>query len=99
MEHERYNIEARLHRYLGRDRNRTLIWVRHYARVETAVARCSTFMIDEGKVGDVIEFTLKKNGDQVALIYMPLLGEMKTNWNRSEAKRLRSAAIMAGIKL
>lgn len=96
---QRFNITAHLHRYVGRDRHRTVIWKRPYARVETAVSRCSSWMIAEGKVGDVIECVLNRNGDQVVVIHMTLKGKMEINWNRDEAKRLRNAAIMAGLKI
>lgn len=75
----RINIEGHLHRMVMG--HRELVWTRHYARIETAVQRCTAYLILDGEVGDVIEFTLKVNGYQVGTIRMKATGKMEVLWN------------------
>ena len=90
-----FNIEAHLHRRQGRTKNTKTIWIRRYATIQTAMRRCTEFLIDEGQVGDVIEFILIKiPGYQVATIRSTLKSggraEAEITWNDSEAKRLKN---------
>lgn len=90
---QRFNVDGILHR---RDGNKLVVfWVRSYARIETAVRRCTEYLILEGQVGDVIEFVLKINGMQVGTIKMSASGKMSVVWNDTEAKRLKSEQILA----
>jgi hypothetical protein len=87
----RLNIEGHLHRLVhGRH---TFVWTRHYARIETAVQRCTAFLMLDGEVGDIIEFTLKINGYQVGTIRLKATGKMEVVWNRKEADKARNAAL------
>lgn len=76
----KFNIDATLHR-LGKGKIKFAVWTRRYARIETAVRRCTEFMVLEGEVGDVIEFYLRLNGYQVATIRMTATGKLDVMWN------------------
>lgn len=76
----KYNIDATLHR-IGKNKTRITVWTRRYARIETAVRRCTEFIVLEGEVGDVIEFYLRLNGYQVATIRMTATGKLDVMWN------------------
>ena len=76
----KFNIDARLHRKDGKTHTIT-VWTRMYARIETAIRRCTEYLIIEGEVGDVIEFCLRKNGYQVGTIRMSATGRMIVVWN------------------
>ena len=88
----KFNIQAHLHR-LERGGSRT-VWIRQYARIETAVRRCTEYLIIEGEVGDLIEFVLKINGYQVGTIRMKATGKMEVLWNDTEAKRERNKRLL-----
>lgn len=88
----RLNIEAHLHRYEGKTRE--VFWVRHYARIETAIRRCTEYLILEGEVGDTIEFVLKINGLQVGTIRYTAVSKLDIVWNNTEAKKLRNKKLM-----
>lgn len=75
----KFNIDAILHRRHGRSSTR-VVWVRRYARIETAVRRCTEFMVLDGEVGDTIEFVLRINGWQVGTIRMKANGTMQVDW-------------------
>ena len=89
------NIEGHLHRLVnGR---REYMWTRHYARIETAVHRCTTFLILEGEVGDVIEFTLKINGYQVGTIRLQATGKMQVLWNDDHVNKKKNMLLLQGL--
>lgn len=76
----KFNIDATLHR-LGKGKIKFEVWTRRYARIETAVRRCTEFMVLEGEVGDVIEFYLRLNGYQVGTVRMMATGRLDVVWN------------------
>lgn len=84
----KFNIEAHLHR--SAKGLRETVWVRHYARIETAVRRCTEYLVLDGEVGDIIEFVLKLNRYQVGTIRLTATGSMTVIWNDTEAKRERN---------
>jgi hypothetical protein len=88
----KFNIEAHLHRFSGTVRR--VAWIRYYARIETAVRRCSEFLVVEGEVGDIIEFTLKINGYQVGTIQLKATGKINVLWNDTEAKKLQNKHLL-----
>lgn len=88
-----FNIDALLHRRTSQNTT-TAVWVRHYARIETAIKRCMEYLIFEGEVGDVIEFTLRRNFMQVGTIRMKASGGVEIVWNTTEAKRLKSEQLL-----
>lgn len=90
----RYNIHAHLHRLTKSGLKP--VWVRYYARIETAVRRCTEYLILEGEVGDVIEFVLKINGYQVGTIRLKSTGKMDVCWNDDEAQKSRNRLLLAG---
>lgn len=91
----RLNIEARLHRYVnGSTRFKEVIWVRHYARIETAAGAATTFLMFSGQTGDLIEFSLKINGLQVGTVRLTPSGKIETIWNSKEANKLRNKYLM-----
>jgi hypothetical protein len=91
----RFNIQAHLHRvekgYLQP------VWVRYYARIETAIRRCTEYLIIEGEVGDIIEFVLKLNGYQVGVIKLKATGKIDVVWNDTEAKRERNKRMFENV--
>lgn len=89
----RFNIEAHLHRLVGRSDFRTVVWIRRYARIETAIRKATEFLIVEGEVGDLIEFVLRINGMQVGTVRRSATGKLEVLWNNSEAKKLRNASM------
>lgn len=91
----RLNIEARLHRYInGSKKYKEVVWVRHYARIETAASAANTFLMFSGQTGDVIEFTLKINGLQVGTVRFTAKNKTEFEWNRTEAAKLRNKHLM-----
>ncbi len=88
----KFNIEAILHR--RKKNNETyVVWTRLYARIETAVRRCTEIMVLEGEVGDVIEFTLRLNGWQIGTIRMRANGKMQVDWiQRKIVQEIQKAA-------
>lgn len=92
----RLNIEGHLHRRVN---GRLLpAWTRHYATIDTAITRCTTWMLINGEVGDIIEFTLKINGMQVGTIRMRADGKVVTEWNSDEAAKLRNMGLKLPMK-
>ena len=75
----KFNIDAVLHRRHGRAHTK-VVWTRRYARIETAVRRCTEFLVLDGEVGDVIEFVLRINGWQVGTIRVKANGCMQVDW-------------------
>lgn len=90
----RLHIEGHLHRLTKG--GRTFIWTRHYARIETAVHRCTTFLILEGEIGDVIEFTLKKNGYQVGTVRLKATGKIEVLWNDDHVTKKKNQLLLGG---
>lgn len=76
----KFNIDATLHRF-GKGKVKLQVWTRRYARIETAIRRCSEFMVLEGEVGDVIEFYLRLNGYQVGTVRLTATGRLDIVWN------------------
>lgn len=90
----KFNIEAHLHRYEGRSKVRTVVWIRRYARIATAIRRCSEFLVEEGAVGDLIEFTLRINGYQCGTIRLTAKGTMETLWNDKVPNKLKNKKLV-----
>lgn len=88
----RFNIQGHLHRM--KNGHHLFVWTRNYARIETAVRRCTEFLILEGEVGDIIEFTLKVNGYQVGTIRLKATGKMEVLWNDSEVKKVKNDSLL-----
>jgi hypothetical protein len=91
----RLNIEGHLHRLVHHNR-REQIWTRHYARIETAIQRCTLFLMMDGHVGDLIEFTVKINGYQVGTIRLKATGKIEVNWNRDPDGKDRNTKLLPG---
>lgn len=89
----RFNIEGRLHRLVGRSKDlRSVVWIRNYGIIDTAVRTGIAYLIAEGQVGDIIEFTLKKiSGLQVATLRYRANGKIDVEWNYREGVKLRNA--------
>ena len=91
----RLNIEAHLHRFVnGSSKFREVVWVRHYKNLDTATSRGMFFLLTEGEVGDVIEYTLKINGYQVGTMKYHATGKVTTIWNKTAADKLRNKKMM-----
>lgn len=88
----RLNIEGHLHRLVHGKREH--VWIRHYARIETAVQRCTAFLMLDGEVGDVIEFTLKVNGYQVGTVRLKATGKMEVVWNRNDIGKIKNKLLL-----
>ena len=86
----KFNIDAVLHRKDGKTHT-IVVWTRLYARIETAIRRCTEYLIIEGEVGDVIEFVLRKNGYQVGTIRMAATGRMVVVWNDRKFHKVKTA--------
>ena len=85
----KFNIDGILHRRVDKS-HKVVAWVRRYARIETAVRRCTEFLILEGEVGDVIEFVLRLNGYQVGTIRMAATGRMVVVWNDRKFHKVKA---------
>ena len=92
----RYNIEAHLHRFEGKNKRRTVTWIRYYHRIETAVQRGMRFLMEEGEVGDIIEFVLKINSDQRGTLQYHATGRVTVTWNDDQARRFRNKMLLEG---
>jgi hypothetical protein len=90
----KYNIDAYLHRFEDGNKFRSLRWVRHYARIETALRRATEFLVAEGKVGDVIEFVVKINERQAGVAHLKLDGQIEIIWNTSEVKYAKTRKVL-----
>ena len=96
----KFNIEAHLHRLIGRSKDkREVAWIRRYATIDTAVRRCTQFLVTEGQVGDVIEFVLIKiPGYQVGTVSFRIggkgVGSIEVLWNREEANKIRNDRLL-----
>lgn len=90
----RLHTEGHLHRYEGRNKKRTPIWTRHYARIETAVECATRYLMQHGHPGDLIECTRKRDGLQVAVVHLKVSGQIEILWNFKEAQRERAKYLM-----
>jgi len=90
-----FNIQAHLHRFEGQSKIRTTAWIRYYARIETAIRRCSEYLVVEGQVGDVIEFVLIKiPGYQLGTVRLKATGHLDILWNTADAAKIRNQQLL-----
>ena len=84
-----FKIDAHLHRFVGKNVKRTVIWVRRYARVETAARRAIVFLMLEGEVGDMIECVTRVSGYQCCVVKMTADSKITVIWNRSVVQEMQ----------
>lgn len=90
MQIKHFNIIAVLHHKKPVDGSKKG-WTRRYKDIRTAAAKCQTYLITSGYVGDVVEFVLIINQMQVGAMKMTARGELITTWDTVVAKRLIEA--------
>lgn len=62
--------------------NRKPVWVRYYARLDTAVRKSVHLAVLEGEPGDVIEFSSRQFGYQIGTVVIHVLGRLTVSWDK-----------------
>lgn len=81
-------IRALYHRRNEKGSGTRTLWTRRYRDITTAAAKATSYLIVNGCVGDVIEFTLVINEMQIGAMKMTSSGKLHTEWNPAEASAL-----------
>jgi metal-responsive CopG/Arc/MetJ family transcriptional regulator len=73
MNYER-NIIMTLHR------DNKIVWVRRYARIDTAIRRCTQLAVLEGQPKDVMEMAHNISGRQLGTIKLHTGNKLTAQW-------------------
>lgn len=68
------NIVAALHR------GEHIVWIRRYARIDTAVPRCTQLALLEGHPRDVVELSHAHTGMQLGTITLHVNNKLTASW-------------------
>lgn len=68
---------------------RRVIWIRYFARLETAIARAASVLVLRGAPGDSMEIASNDYGFQIATLVIKAQGHLTVNFITNHEERIR----------